>query len=219
MTQTTRRGFCAALAAAFAAPMLAPYVRITKDIPWHLFTDLEIIRYDLSSPWVAHGMKVASNGRMLVSVPSTESGGSSEARVPNIGVLPWKAFDSSGWRPASELQTGRPFDAPSLCPTCGGTSRIGSTHQVEEEFTVRDGPNSYKDFGGVFKGGSKCGDCSDGLADAPSVVAGDSEYDPGYVARLHMLGDFDWRVDNQILLTRFGDGGKGLLMNRVRTRA
>ena len=91
-------------------------------INWDLFCDKESSRYNLSAPWIIDGLKVATDGRIILfqrtNEPNTLPG---EGRWPDVNLILAKVgsdsdFDGDGSVLASTIGTD--------CETCNDTGSI-----------------------------------------------------------------------------------------------
>jgi hypothetical protein len=195
-------------------------------IRWDLFTDSMSVRFALQNPFVAMDRTVATDGRILVSIPGFDQAVDSEGRLPDLSILNWEEFDRDTWSPASKLIKSNFTCEHSICLDCLGLCRTGLG---VKQCTQCDDPLGYSvepfcdkcnDCG--YVGGPICQSCEgEGWVEntEQTILADQYHFNPGFIARIKTLGDFDWRVmpfnprktDSGILAFRFGDGGKGFL--------
>lgn len=219
-----RRTFMQSVAAAFASPILsriAP-VAVYREIDWSLFVDAmprKSDRFDLASPFVQNGLRIATEARLLIAAPDESGDGESRARVPDCSVLPWREFDSAGWSRLTE-QTRILIDQqyPYECPSCFGKGSFGNVRQCDA---------NHDDFeecrlccNTQFVGDYPCEECG-GRGEVYQGIAevGGCYFEEAKLARIRTIGDVDVRIARQrkedggmaLLLFQRGDGARGFL--------
>jgi len=196
----TRRSFISALSAAFATSVMAgPSLTLSSAVNWDYFTDLDAVRYDLSTPWLAHSKTLATDGRILFATnelyPLVDN--TAETRKPNLDVLPWDLFDSmNGWQSSESLVRCKPvfkdkYCNEQPCGNCKGTGRVGLGVVKTRE---RD---EFGDLYQTWAGGQPCEVCKGEVWTADSFVfkANESKFAAHYVERIKSMGDFDFVME------------------------
>lgn len=235
----TRRSFMQSMAAALSVavigvkPNLSTFERPAID--YSLFTDKETARYDLTSPWSIDGNIYATNSRIIVTHPG-EWSGDGKARVPNVGVLPWREFDSLGWSPLGKAKCVEAIGC-GQCAICRGVGVLGSNliecdecqgsgtfYPDNYEWTGRSRPCPKCVYG--YIGGVKCSACDQGYTDFVEEIGG-YNFDPLWIFAIRTLGPVDIHILGDIespyervggMLFFRGDGDvRGMLMSMAKT--
>lgn len=188
-----RRSFIAAISAALAAPPVMAAPARSEQIPWEFFTDLDLVRWDLSTPWIAGERIVATDARVLMSMLGGSVGDAIETRRPELALIPWEWLNSGGWLSSSSIVPVKPKwkCSEQSCGACFGTGRIGTgVKRVRQR-------DHCGDLCTVWVGGVECEACEgDGWTrGGPVLMAGSAVFAAHYIERIRLLGDFDFFVD------------------------
>ena len=224
-----RRSFLQMVSAALAASTLG--VRgLTQQpdaINWNLLTDWDV-RYDLTSPWSVEGTIYATDTRKIIALPG-EFSGKGDAKVPNVGKLPWNEFDAGGWQPLGRPvleRYGTDDETWTLCLQCFGIGRTGDVRRCDKCNGYLD--VWYDDTAGTSRGG--CHKCHEGWVggveclrchgtrhetEGPPLSETIHGYPfcPAQMQMLRTLGELDIRVidESELPLRKHGNSGGVLL--------
>ena len=109
-------------------------VRSMPVINWPTFCDPEVSRYNMATPWIRNGMKIASDCRILIRQITDEPDSEEDRRpgdkpkpgtgeqLPLIFAQGRPIPDGYEWNPWPELN---PRFAFGPCPECDATGRVG----------------------------------------------------------------------------------------------
>lgn len=196
----TRRSFMASLSAAFATSVMAgPSLTLSSAVNWDYFTDLDAVRYDLSTPWLAHSKTLATDGRILFATnelyPLRED--AEQTKKPKLEVLPWDLFDSTGgWQSSESLVRCKPvfnekYHNEQPCGNCKGTGRVGLGVKKTRE---RD---ELGELYQAWTGGQPCEVCKGEIWVEGGFVfkAAESKFAAHYVERIKSMGEFDFVIE------------------------
>lgn len=200
----TRRSFMASLSAAFATSvMVGPSLTSSSAVNWDYFTDLDAVRYDLSTPWLAYSKTLATDGRILFATnelyPLVDN--AAETRKPNLNVLPWDSFDSmKGWQSSESIVRCKPvvkdeYDNQQPCGNCKGTGRVGlGVKKIRERDMSEWGKGELLQ---TWVGGQPCEVCN-GEVWIPCEFIYQAEvgrFAAHYIERIKSMGEFDFVIE------------------------
>lgn len=217
-----RRTFLQSLGAAMAtASMGVKFTPASPSIDYRLFTTVDSVRYDLSSPFSIGSTVYATDASVLIAHPGAIADVDSDRCVPKLSGLDWHEFDTGGFRP---LHLVRNPTEVLPCEACFGIGRTGNYRACNHEHIADNGVcYDCRDHG--YCGGDVCSVCSGAVwvSDYMYKVNG-LDFAPEMIARIKTLGDLDVKVlrkedewsirkgHHGICLFRGANGVRGMLM-------
>lgn len=157
------------------------------DINWNMFTydrDWPPSRYVLCKPFVRDGYRYATDGRIMVRVPSTEP--NTSGKLPPTADIGWLHGTVTEWIDWPMDRDDEPTLMRAACGGCGECGHTGTHYYVDHDhaYPLTDALN----IGWLY---------AKRIAMLPKVQFAVVEPD---------------RYDHPIVLFRFGENGEGILM-------
>lgn len=191
-----RRSFNKMLAAAFGSAAIGLTPNLLKPGPKIDFAewcDLERYRWSLEKPFIQSGHQIATDGRVLLRLPSIGDIGTDEdRRVPDLDQFQWDLFDCRGWKPWPALEIEKYGVCVSSCRGCRGYGLI-NWRQCDCPGIIYDEYDNEMDKSGW------CGRCdSDRQTGDVCPVCNGKDCNPDEAARIGDAGYLNTRFDSMI---------------------